>query len=105
VTADTWLLEHCKTAVLRIVPDATIILYGSRARGNADPMSDYDMLILIDREVSRPLEEKIGDALYAIELEQGIVIPAIIFNRDDWNQPHFRTLPLHENIDREGVIV
>lgn len=105
MTTDTSLLEHCKAAILKIVPGATIILYGSHARGDADPVSDYDMLILIDGEVSPHLEEKIGDALYAIELERGVVIPAIVFNRDDWNQPHFRTLPLHENIDREGVIV
>ncbi len=40
------LLERVKTAIQDVVPDAEIILYGSRARGTAHPDSDWDFLIL-----------------------------------------------------------
>ena len=42
------LLLKCRDAVKKIEPSAEIILYGSRARGNAEPESDYDFLILTD---------------------------------------------------------
>ena len=102
---DRPLLEACKAAVHRIVPDATVIFYGSRARRSAQPESDYDLLILVDAEVHPDLEDRIGDALYDIELKQDVLISALIFNRDTWDEPRYRALPLHESIDREGIIL
>ena len=47
--ADKDLLERCRWAVRHVVPDADIILYGSRARGDAQEYSDYDILVLVDQ--------------------------------------------------------
>ena len=47
---DIELLKQCKAAITDILPDAEIILYGSRARGDAHPDSDYDLLVLTDQE-------------------------------------------------------
>jgi predicted nucleotidyltransferase len=102
---DQTLLEKCKTAVRRLVPEATLILYGSRARGDASPASDYDVLILVDIAVQPDLEDRIGDALYEIELEHDAVISALVFNRQVWNEARYRALPLHESVDREGVVL
>ena len=103
--ADRTLLEQCKTAVCQLAPSATLILYGSRARDDASPASDYDVLILVDADVQPDLEDRIGDALYEIELEHEVVISALVFNRRVWDEPRYRALPLHENIDREGVVL
>ncbi len=102
---DQTVLEKCKTAVRRLVPGATFILYGSRARGDAGPASDYDLLILVDAEVSADLEDRIGDALYEVELEHDALISALVFNRQVWNEARYRALPLHENVDREGIVL
>jgi predicted nucleotidyltransferase len=48
-TADADLLQRCKKAIRAVVPDADVILYGSRARGDAKDDSDYDLLVLVDR--------------------------------------------------------
>lgn len=103
--ADRTLLEQCKTAVRRLVPEATLILYGSRARGDASPFSDYDVLILVDVDLHPDVEDRIGDALYDIELEHDVLISALVFNRHTWDEPRYRALPLHENIDRDGIVV
>ena len=44
------ILEAIKRAVIKNAPEAEIILFGSRARGDARPDSDWDILILVDRE-------------------------------------------------------
>jgi predicted nucleotidyltransferase len=102
---ETVILDRCKTIVRHIVPDATVILYGSRARGSASPTSDFDLLVLVDEVVDSALEDRIGDALYEIEMQTDVVISAVIFNRGMWNEPRYRALPLHENIDREGIVL
>ena len=41
------LLDQVKQTIHEIEPEADIILYGSRARGDAHPESDWDFLILL----------------------------------------------------------
>jgi uncharacterized protein len=65
------LLCHCKTVVHRLMPGATLVLYGSRARGEATSDSDFDLLILVDDEILSELGEQLDNALYDIELEYG----------------------------------
>ena len=46
------LLQRIKEIVYAIEPSAQIFLYGSRARNDERPDSDWDILILVDVVVS-----------------------------------------------------
>ena len=46
------LIEQIKQTVLELEPEAEIILYGSRSRGDATSESDWDFLILVDGPIS-----------------------------------------------------
>ncbi len=53
------ILAKIKNTVLSIEPDATVILYGSFARGDNRSDSDMDILILVDKEkITRDDEKK-----------------------------------------------
>ena len=102
-TADADLLQRCKQAIRTVVPDADVILYGSRARGDAQEDSDYDLLVLVDRPVTVALREELVSAVFLLEVESGAVLTLIPYNRDLWNSKLHQAMPFHENVDREGV--
>ncbi len=61
------MLTECRAAIERIDPYAEIILYGSRARGDAAPESDYDLLILTNEEVTLKKEDVFRRQLFSIK--------------------------------------
>jgi len=101
--AEKDLLIRCRKAVSEIDPLAQVILYGSRARGEARPDSDYDLLILTDGPANLQLEDLFRCQLYPIELETGAVLTLMLTSRQDWQSPLYRAMPLYQNIRREGI--
>lgn len=80
-----------------------IILFGSQARENSNPDSDWDILILLEMPtVSRFLEKDYKDALYNVELEIGQPISTFVFSKADWEGKHKFT-PFYNNIKRDGI--
>jgi predicted nucleotidyltransferase len=104
VNADIELLKRCKKAIRQVVSDADVILYGSRARGDADEYSDYDILVLTNGPADIPIHKKMIESISPLELD-GAVLTLAIYNRQQWDTPLYRAMPFHENIDHEGVIL
>ncbi len=99
--------EQILQRIIRVVdtnaPDSEIYLYGSRARGDSKKFSDWDLLILLNRQnIAFEIETKFMDDFYEIELETGEIISPLIYSKSDWNKNHSIT-PLYENIQKEGV--
>ncbi len=96
-------LLELKKRICEKFPDAEIILFGSKVRGDADEESDIDLLILVDSPVDTKLEEEIFHISYEIELKHDVVFGEIVQSKNFWNSPLANAMPLHWNIDREGV--
>ena len=99
------LLTRCRSAIEGIDPSAEVILYGSRARGDAEPDSDYDLLILTDGEATLKREDVIRRQLFPIEIETGAVLTLILLSKKDWNSALYSAMPFYQNIERDGVIL
>lgn len=99
------ILIRCSSVIKSIDPSAEIILYGSRARGDAEPESDYDLLILTDGEVTLEREDIFRMQLFPIELETGAVLTVILTSRKDWSSSLYAAMPLYQNIKRDGVVL
>ena len=97
--------KKIKEAVTKNDASAKVILFGSKARGNDNNQSDWDILVLLDKaEVSFKDEQKIRHRLYDIELEIEEPISTFVYSFSDWNTRHSVT-PLYKNVQEEGVIL
>ena len=79
-----------------------IELFGSRARGDADPDSDMDVLVIVD-DLSPELEDYISECAWEAGFEYGIVLVPVVFTRDEWENGPERYSLLAEAIRAEGV--
>ncbi|MEN6336184.1 MAG: nucleotidyltransferase domain-containing protein [Phycisphaerales bacterium] len=103
--ADKDLLARCRQAIRRVVPDADVILYGSRARGDAQEYSDYDILVLVDQPASVALKDQILSSVYPLELETGAMLTLVTYDRRRWESLPYTEMPFHKNVERDGVLV
>ena len=99
------ILRKVKEAVLQLEPSADVILYGSRARDDYREYSDWDFLILLDGQIDTKRIDKIRYALYEIELNTDQIISSIVRSREEWDSPRYSVVPLHRNIEREGISI
>ena len=84
-------------------PTASVILFGSHARGESNKHSDFDILILVDSDKITYLDEKkIKDPIYDLEFETGKIISPLIISRNDWEKHHSVT-PFYKSVKIEGI--
>ncbi len=96
------IINRISSVLTQKYPDAEIYLYGSRARGDAKPFSDWDLLVLLNfPSVTFSLATNIMDDLYEIELETGEIISPLIYSKKEWGNKH--KTPLFENIEKESI--
>jgi len=101
-TAKTVVIPRIKNLIREIDPAADVILFGSRARGDEYPESDWDILILVDSMADLDYERIFRHRLYAIELELNEAFSVSVYNKDEWRLNHWMT-PLYKNIAKEGL--
>ena len=83
-------------------PKADVILYGSRARGDEKPYSDWDILILTDYAANLMIEREFRNKLYDLELETGEVFSVFVYSKSDWLTKQ-KVTPFYQNVSQEGV--
>jgi len=99
------LLRRVKQAVHELEPGAEIILYGSRARKDSGAQSDWDFLILLDGLVNDERIDRIRYRLYEIEWDCDHVLCSVVRSRKAWNSPLSKSMPFHQNVRLEGIVL
>jgi len=97
------LIQQIKQTVHDMEPEAEIILYGSRSRGDATSESDWDILVLVDGAITDKRTDRIRHRLYEVEWESGEVISSIVRSREEWNSELYQAMPFHKRVQQEGL--
>ena len=84
-------------------PVDSLVLYGSKARGDDTPESDIDLLVLTGRPLA---PEEIGDMRAVsrrIGLTHGTWPELYIRTSEEWWRGVYQAAPIRKEIDAEGV--
>ena len=102
-TIEKAVLNKLKALLLERVNLHKLILFGSRARGDAGPYSDMDVLVIVD-DASREQDfDYVSDCAWEAGFEYGIVIVPVVFTRSEWENSPERSSLLAQAVDAEGV--
>jgi len=97
------ILDELKREFEAIYGDRLVqmILYGSQARGDAEPDSDIDVLVVLEGEVLPGAEiRRTGEVTSEICLDHDAVISRLFVSADEYLGD---VTPLFRNVRREGV--
>lgn len=83
--------QECEADVQRV------ILYGSKARGDAEQESDIDLLV-----ATTDGYERVKKICYDFEYDNAFVAP-MVFSREDWENYQRLKLPFYVNVRRVGI--
>lgn len=80
-------------------------LYGSRARGDAHPDSDWDLLILINREGERQNSDFEAYSVPFMDLgfEHDELVMPHIYTKSQWDTYAFT--PFEKNVERDKIVL
>ena len=83
-------------------PKARAILFGSRARGDARRDSDWDILILLDKErITSVDKDAISYPIFEFGWEIDEMIHPIMYTTKEWEAKSFT--PFYKNVMKEGI--
>lgn len=85
-------------------PVERVVLFGSRARGTGTGESDVDLLVLTHGPLDQSTKADMVGAVFDLQLEHGVVLSLLAADLDEWERGYFRVLPIHDQVEREGVL-
>lgn len=93
-----------QTATSTIPKGGKAILYGSRARGDARSDSDWDILILLDKDTLDQSDyDNVSYPFVLLGCDIGQEINPIMYTTKEWES--YRITPFYENVTRDGIVL
>jgi uncharacterized protein len=99
------ILNKFKESLLKRLQISNIILFGSRARGDAEAFSDMDVIVVLGGECDDSAREYISECAWEAGYEHGIVVVPIVFTKDEWENGPERFSLLAQAVEREGLAI
>lgn len=97
-------IQRIKELGEKILPEgASLWLYGSRARGDARPDSDYDLLILLDKDTLREQDTDVIHDMAELGWDLSVEINAHAYPKTKWNSWTYS--PFYKNVSQDKRVL
>ena len=98
------ILKRFKAEVVNLLANRLdrVTLFGSRSRGDAEPDSDFDLLVTV-RNLQKTDKERVSDVAADLSLEYGTVLTVLVLSTEDFTEDRY--FYLYENIQKEGQVI
>jgi len=96
-------LRRFRELVSRRAAIHQLVLFGSRARGDADADSDMDLLVVLEEAVDPASEEYVRKCAWEAGFEYGIVVVPVTVSREEWERGPLSSSLLALAVEREGI--
>ncbi|MCL1933190.1 MAG: nucleotidyltransferase domain-containing protein [Candidatus Azobacteroides sp.] len=98
------IFNEIQTLKRRILPNEKVILFGSQARGDAREDSDWDLLVLLDKEKITYEDENAYAYPFAdMGWNYGTYISVKIYTNKEWEKRNFT--PFYYNVQKDGILI
>ena len=97
------ILKEIRTLKRRILPNEKLYLFGSQARGDAREDSDWDLLILLNKDKRNFNEDfdKYGYPFTEIGWKYGTYISPKLYTVSDWEGR--KPTPFYKNVEHDKI--
>lgn len=96
------IVKKIKTRLRKVAPDARILLYGSRARGEAKQNSDWDILVILNKaEIESSDYDLISYPVYELGWQENEPLSIKLYTASDWEKRSFT--PFYKNVENESI--
>ena len=101
---DRQIVERFKELVSRKVKIHELQVLGSRARGDASPKSDLDVLVVIE-QLDHTIERYISDCAWEAGFPEDVIVMPVAISLDTLRNRPIRESVFIKNVYREGIAV
>lgn len=85
-------------------PDGQLFIYGSRARGDANENSDWDLLVILNKpKIEQSDYDNVLFSFTMLGWENGQSVIPVVYTKNEWENSTF--LPFFKNVEKDKILL
>ena len=95
------IFKEIKNLKRQLLPNDRMILFGSQARGDSKPDSDWDLLLLLNKQYKDESDEDKTYEFVRMGWKYETYLSVKIFTEEQWEKGN--AFPFYKNVVRDGI--